>query len=396
LVHAGDDRRPERIVAIADLHGDADAFVALLRLAGLVDEGRHWSGGRATLVQTGDVLDRGVQVREIVDLLSALEKEAAAAGGEAIALMGNHEAMNALGILRDVSPQVFAQFADAGSEERRSRGFEAHAAVAEARRAALAKAGPNVPIPAVYSAQAREAWMAAHPPGWIEYLEAFGPSGKYGRWIRERRVTVRLGETIFLHGGFDPDRAPKKLDAVTDQARKELARWDTMRAWMIDKKLATPTFGFSELVDAGRAELARVAVEARDAERGATTAATTTLPPAVTRHPLFEMLAVDDWSLLGPRGPLWFRGFATWTRDEGRMALEALQRRFGDVRFVVGHTPLTPPRQMTRFGDRVFLIDTGISSVYRAAGGRPSALEIRGDTYTAIYLDQRTVLHQGR
>ena len=53
------DRPRERIVAIGDVHGDADAFLALLRRTGLVDESRHWTGGRATLVQTGDVLDRG-------------------------------------------------------------------------------------------------------------------------------------------------------------------------------------------------------------------------------------------------------------------------------------------------------------------------------------------------
>ena len=394
-VHADEDGQPQRIVAIGDVHGDADAFLALLRLTGLVDDARHWSGGRTTLVQTGDVLDRGVQVREVVDLLMSLEQEAAVAGGRAVALMGNHEAMNALGMLRDVAPQVIAQFADAGSEERREKAFEAHAAVADARRAALTKAGTPVPVPPVYAGQSREAWMAAHPPGWIECLEAFGPGGKYGQWIRSRQVAVRVGQTIFLHGGFDPDRVPKKLGAVTDEAHKELARWDAMRAWMIDKKLATPSFGFSEIVDAGRAELARVAYESRDSEPRITTGPTT-LPPAVVRHPLAELLVVDDWSLLNARGPLWFRGFATWTSEQGRMAVDALQRRFGAVRFVVGHTPLKPPRQMGRFGERVFLIDTGISSVYRAEGGRPSALEIRNETYTAVYLDQRTTLHEER
>jgi hypothetical protein len=290
---------------------------------------------------------------------------------------------------------VFAQFADAGSEERRAKAFEAHAAVADARRAALTKAGTPVPIPPVYAEQSREAWMAAHPPGWIEYLEAFGPEGKYGRWIRSRQVAVRIADTIFLHGGFDPDRVPKKLAAVTDQAHKELGRWDAMRAWMIDKKLATPSFGFSEIVDAGRAELARVAYQARDAEPGISPGPGT-LPPAVARHPLVELLAVDDWSLLSARGPLWFRGFATWTSEQGRMAVDVLQRRFSDARFVVGHTPLKPPRQMARFGERVFLIDTGISSVYRTEGGRPSALEIRSGTYTTVYLDGRTTLREGR
>ncbi len=44
-----------------------------------------------------------------------------------------------------------------------------------------------------------------------------------------------------------------------------------------------------------------------------------------------------------------------------------------------------------RFKNRVFLIDTGMLSSYYT-GGRPSALEIDGGVFTAIYLDHREVL----
>jgi len=45
-----------------------------------------------------------------------------------------------------------------------------------------------------------------------------------------------------------------------------------------------------------------------------------------------------------------------------------------------------------RFGNKVFLIDTGMLSSYYP-GGRASALEICGDTrFTAEYMDQQTVL----
>ena len=49
----------ERVVAIGDVHGAYDPFVAILRAAGLVNNRERWSGGRAVLIQTGDVLDRG-------------------------------------------------------------------------------------------------------------------------------------------------------------------------------------------------------------------------------------------------------------------------------------------------------------------------------------------------
>jgi hypothetical protein len=58
----------------------------------------------------------------------------------------------------------------------------------------------------------------------------------------------------------------------------------------------------------------------------------------------------------------------------------------GAERMVGGHTVQKEGRIEVRFGGRVFLIDTGmLSSVYK--GGRPSALIIEGDTFSAIYAD---------
>src|SRR5687767_8705865 len=70
----------ERIVAVGDVHGAYDRFVAVLRQAGLIDARQRWSGGRAILVQTGDVLDRGPDSRRVLDLLRRLEGEAVRAG----------------------------------------------------------------------------------------------------------------------------------------------------------------------------------------------------------------------------------------------------------------------------------------------------------------------------
>ena len=49
-----------RIVAVGDVHGDYDQFVSILLSAGLVDSEMNWTGGKAHLVQLGDVLDRGI------------------------------------------------------------------------------------------------------------------------------------------------------------------------------------------------------------------------------------------------------------------------------------------------------------------------------------------------
>src|SRR5437868_14968913 len=79
----------ERTIAVGDVHGAADRFVEILKATGLVDDKLHWSGGRAHLVQTGDVVDRGADSRRALDLLRQLEGEASRAGGAVHALIGN-------------------------------------------------------------------------------------------------------------------------------------------------------------------------------------------------------------------------------------------------------------------------------------------------------------------
>jgi hypothetical protein len=93
-----------RIVAIGDLHGDFDAARDALRAAGVLGADGHWSGGTTTLVQTGDVLDRGDGESKILALLDQLATEAPKAKGQVILLLGNHELMNAAHDFRYVTP----------------------------------------------------------------------------------------------------------------------------------------------------------------------------------------------------------------------------------------------------------------------------------------------------
>lgn len=378
-----------RIIAVGDVHGDFDALTRLLQHAGVIDAGGRWTGGDTTLVQTGDYTDRGAKVREVLDLLMALEQQAARAKGRAIVLIGNHEAMNMTSMLRDVSPDAYARFVDAQSEDRRKAAYAAHVKLAEARRAALARFEGAVTVPKVYEPPEEAAWMQARPPGYIEYVEAFGPKGVYGKWLRQRPALVRLGDHVFVHGGLNPEVSPRKLDNVSDQARKELERFDRMRNYMVDRQLALPFFTFEELLEAGRTELNRVVAEAQ--QRAGFAQDIQAAPADLAAHPLADLMTLETWSLVNADSPLWFRGFASWSSDDGAKRVDELQRRYGKVRFIVGHTMLKSMRITARFAARVFLIDTGMLSSYYT-GGRASALEIAGDTYTAITLDDRQVL----
>lgn len=355
-----------RIIVIGDVHGAADAFAAILTQAGLIDASRAWAGGGAIFVLTGDFTDRGAQVRDVMDLLMALEPQAGRAGGRMHVLMGNHEAMNLLSEFRDVTPAIFATFADGQSEKRREDAYGQYADLLRQRAAP------------------KDAWMAAHPPGFFEYVEAMAPNGTYGKWLRGRAAVAQIGELVMLHGGLDPGARLRSVDAVNKQVQRDLKAFDQARETLVRRRLALPFFTLHELVEVARLEAERInsaRVVPSDAARIDDPAADPALIQAIQ-----TVLQIGASSLLSPTGPLWFRGFATWN-DEGRAQVDALQRIFsGTTRFIVGHTIPATMRVTPRFGGRVVLIDTGMLATH-FKGGRASALEISGTRATAIYLD---------
>jgi hypothetical protein len=81
----------DEIYAVSDIHGHYDAFVELLTANHLI-AGSRWTGGKAILVIAGDLIDKGAQSLQVIDLVRALEKSAPASGGRVVTTMGNHEA----------------------------------------------------------------------------------------------------------------------------------------------------------------------------------------------------------------------------------------------------------------------------------------------------------------
>ena len=61
---------------------------------------------------------------------------------------------------------------------------------------------------------------------------------------------------------------------------------------------------------------------------------------------------------------------------------------------VIGHTVSTTGRIAVRLGGKIITIDTGMQPA-NVQGGRASALEIRGERFTAIYTDRRDELKPG-
>ena len=375
-----------RVVAIGDIHGDFDAFRGILEHAGILDAAGRWIAGNTTLVQLGDFTDRGPKVRAVMDLLIDLEEQATAAGGRVAVLLGNHEVLNLAGEDRDVTPAIYATFADEQSEQRRQTAYEAYVKLCAARSVELPRPGPRICQPL--------SWMAAHPLGFVEYREAFGPQGRYGRWLRTKATVLHLGDTVFLHAGIQPDRAPRRLEDINKQVVTEIKRIDDYRSRMIGRRLILPFFTLSEVVAAAQAELEAGGNALHGGSAGGI-AGPGGLGPLDNPDPLGleGLLRIDSGALFDPNGPLWFRGFATWSATEGASQITKLLRRYGVAHFVVGHSVPSTMRITPRFSAAIFLIDTGmLSSVYQ--GGVASALEIRDRRFTAIYSDQRTMLFE--
>lgn len=142
-----------RIMAISDIHGEFDALVEFLEVAGVVDNALHWRWGDGHLVVDGDVFDRGDQVTECLWLFYQLEQEARSAGGRVHFLLGNHETMVLRRDLRYVNSKYLNGIV------RRSR---------------------------------------------IHYDELYGPDMELGRWLRTLNTVVKVNDVLFVHGGMPP------------------------------------------------------------------------------------------------------------------------------------------------------------------------------------------------
>lgn len=201
LKFAGAQAAPERIVAIGDLHGDLEAARKAFRLAGATDAKDEWIGGKLVVVQTGDEVDRGDDDRKILDWVEKLKSDAEKAGGAVVALVGNHEIMNAQFDFRYVTEGAFTSFE-----------------------------GSQAPNPQVSTA------LAGMEARSRSRAYAFAPGGSYATMLSRRPVVAQLGGTVFVHGGVLPKHVSFGLDKINESAK----------AWLLGKESTPPRALVSE------------------------------------------------------------------------------------------------------------------------------------------------------
>ena len=333
----------ERVVAISDIHGAYEAMAQTLQSAAVLDDTLSWSAGRTHLVIVGDILDRGPESRQAMELLMRLEDEAVQAGGRVHVLIGNHEAMNLSGDLRYVSAAEYAAFAVDESGAERERGFELY----RARRAAADADEQTL----------REAFAAKFPPGYFAHRRAFAPGGRYGQWLLTKPAIIVIDGTAFVHGGLSPMVVELGLQGINAKLIDDLGVYLRAIQRLVDAQVLLATDPEQDYVRLlGAATLATQA----DAELAAAAA---------------DVLRLAESPLQAPDGPLWYRQNVYCNKlieaDRLDQALAAINAR----RVVIGHTPTYGRRILERFDGRVYEVDTGMLADYYKGSGNALVME---------------------
>jgi hypothetical protein len=317
----------ERIVAVADLHGDYDRFLFILTnpTVGILDGNLSWAAGRTHLVQLGDIMDRGPDAKRIFDLLIRLEKEAAAAGGMVHVIIGNHEEMNITGISLDyphyVTVDQFVSFLP--PEFRRAREVKFFKKLPAAERKRPIVQGPNTQMDERLRAYWQGVLDRKDPEARRAYVLGFNDA--YGDWLLKKNAVIKIDDIIFTHGGISEAFSTWPLREINVLLRSELEFFQ-----------------------------------------------------GVMRNPQSYRKPFKPKLVYNPDSPLWFRGLAAKNEKSAQAEVDRTLANLGARAIVAGHnystfsgsSPILGKDSVSHFQDKVWMMDTGISSFY---GGVPSA-----------------------
>jgi hypothetical protein len=320
-------------------------MVTTLQNANILGEDLAWTGGEATLVIVGDILDRGPKSRAAMDLLIRLEGEAESAGGRVQVLIGNHEAMILTGDMRYVSGPEYAAFADDEVPEERARWFDLY----------VNRHGADAD-------ELRSGFDRNFPPGYFAMRSAFRPDGQYGKWLLQKDVMVLINGTAFVHGGLSPDIARLGLDGIVESLHRDLVETVGIFDVLTNAEILLPTDSHYKYESVLINHM-----------------------PALSEDPVI-LQAIDagvrvlDSDLLGVDGPMWYRSNVRCPGIIEEDRLQAALTAIGADRVVVGHTPTPNRKILQRFDGRLIEIDTGMLNFYYK--GKGNALVLEGDSVT--------------
>lgn len=185
----------DEIYALSDPHGGYGALLKLLAAGSLVGRGDPdptkvtWTGGKATLVIAGDLIDKGAQSLEVIDLVRSLQAQAPRSGGRVVATMGNHEAEFLLDP-QNHKARSTGKDADGIDEELAARGIDP------------AKVANGT------DAEGRGKWLIGLPQG-VRVKKWFFAHGGNTQRLSLKDLSKKLESSIAHHGFGDQDLTGK-------------------------------------------------------------------------------------------------------------------------------------------------------------------------------------------
>jgi len=249
---------------MGDLHSDIGSTRAAFQLAGATNGNDEWIGGDLTVVQLGDIIGRSDDEREVLDFIFDVRKKAAAGGGNVRVLLGNHEVMGGRVDFQAVGPNPFPAYEG---------------------MVGLDLEDPRLRILPVDERPRGAALMAG---------------GFYARKPAELPTVLKVGDTVYVHGGVVPRWAEYGIDKINSEVSQ----------WLMGN---TPEPDSS--------------------------------------------LGVDDGDRV-----MWTRQFSRNVDDTDCAVLDQSLSILGAKRMIVAHT--VHPTITPRCGDKVWAIDVGMSRAY--------------------------------
>ncbi|AGG05739.1 metallophosphoesterase [Dehalococcoides mccartyi] len=171
---------PDGVYALGDLHGKYNQVMSTLTREGFVDEAGNWIAKDTTLVQAGDIVDRGYGGTKLINKLQALDKQASKMGSHITTLMGNHDIVfgAVARVLKTLPPELLSQAGKVRSQELLSKCAEYFRSIGNESSAKLMETFSN---------------------GRGHVAEALSADSKTLEWLKDRPAMYIKDGVLYVH-----------------------------------------------------------------------------------------------------------------------------------------------------------------------------------------------------
>jgi hypothetical protein len=84
------------------------------------------------------------------------------------------------------------------------------------------------------------------PLGFFARLEAFMPTGEYGKWLHTLPLVIKINQHLFTHGGLSVKTLDTSITALNKQLKKELFGYTNAWGKLFKKEQLAATTDYSK------------------------------------------------------------------------------------------------------------------------------------------------------